>query len=169
MHKKDLIIPTKEGLSSVVLLLKHICNLNLDNESDVFTKFVTRIKSIIGEVDKDDKTNVFDIIDEHPYWFDYVFSNIEKVGSDLYNGDGSIEHRIAYVCVELNILHTLPNANKRTSLLCLYILCEINNIDIVHDKDCLYDFALRVADKGNTSRMEHIEELREYLKTKHKK
>ncbi|MYE37928.1 MAG: hypothetical protein F4X82_00175 [Candidatus Spechtbacteria bacterium SB0662_bin_43] len=131
------------------------------------------IFSIFNKEDPYDKTTVFDFIDNH--WIDYTYSNIEKViRSDLYKGDGTIEYRIAYICVELNLLHALPNGNKRTSIFVMWILLFLNfssntannigNILTNMDSEYIYNFAKHIASEGAKSRERNIQDLTQYLK-----
>ena len=125
-----------------------------------------RFISYLHAQDPYDKTTVFDFIDND--WFDYVFSNIEKVAkSDLYKGDGTIEYRIAYICVEINLLHKLPNGNKRTSILVLWILLFLNfNIEdkiLKIKENDLYNIAKKIASEGTINREQNIQYLKEYI------
>ena len=119
-----------------------------------------------GIRDPHDETLVFDYIDEH--WIEYIYSEIEKVAkSDLFNGDGSIEHKIAYITININLLHKLENANKRSSLLTFFILMLYNHKNSkLYSKDWehYYEFAKKIAREGVEKREQNIIELREFLK-----
>ena len=144
--------PSKEQLLGVVDLIKK------HSEKELRVAFGTR--------DPHDKTLVFDYIDEH--WIEYIYSEIEKVAkSDLFNGDGSIEHRIAYITININLLHKLANANKRSSLLTFFILMLYNHKDSkLYSKDWeyYYEFAKKIAVEGVEKMEQNIIELREFLK-----
>lgn len=114
--------------------------------------------------DPDDTTTVFDFIDD--FWFEYVYSNIEKVAkSDLYKGDGTVEYKIAYICTEINLLHQLPNGNKRSSILVLWILVFLNCEDKVTklNPDRLYNLAKVIAREGTQHRQRNIKRLQDYI------
>lgn len=155
--------PKRQTFSDYVFTIKGLC---LSDEEVEFKSLVKWLKSIFSSPKTDsDQTSVFDYIDDA--WFDYVYSNIEKVAtSDYHAGDDTVEHKIAYICVNLNLLHGLPNANKRTSLLALFILLGFNGLHeaLNADWEIYYDIAKEIASKGNEKRDDSIIKLRELLK-----
>ncbi len=140
-------------------------------EEESFKDDDNPMKEIFGTEDDNDKTLVFDYINEE--WFEYVYSNIEKVyKSNLYAGDGSVLYKIAFICIDINLLHRLPNGNKRSSLLVLFILLMDRmgrDFPFSLDWKYMYTFSKKVAEKGNKNREENIEELRKYLENSFEK
>lgn len=123
------------------------------------------LKDTFDRASEDDQTSVFDYIDDE--WFEYSYSNIQKVAeNDYYSGDGSVEYKVAYITVELNLLHALVNGNKRTSLLVLFALLHFNDLRDAIDKDweVYYQAAKKIATGGNAKREESIADLCQLLK-----
>ena len=144
-----------------IVLLYDYSNEFYNENNSIWSKFFT--------IDPYDNTSVFDFIDDN--WIDYTYSNIQNVIlSDLYKGDGSIEYRIAYIAVNLCLLHSLPNGNKRTALLVMFLLLVHNGLDkpLGLDFTIYYDFVKKVATEGVDGRVENIEELTDILKVKTK-
>ena len=118
--------------------------------------------------DPDDKTTVFDYIDEE--WLTLVYQKIETVmSSDLYRGDGSFEHRLAYLCVTINLSHSFANGNKRSSLLVLVVLIAYARPDdlflsLTSRRNEMYKTAKAIARGGESARDDNIVKLRELLK-----
>ena len=125
------------------------------------------VRSIFGNPDPHDKTTVFDYVDEE--WIDIIHGQIKSVAENSwFNGDGSVEHKIAYICVDINTAHRFGNGNKRSSLLVLLILIRYNNLwDRIagENADTLYKVSKKIAKEGGDWRDENITTLRECLKT----
>ena len=91
--------PSYEELKKITNNIHNICE-----QGDGF------IKNYFGEKDENDKTLVFDYINDN--WFNYIFENIKKIADNSYLTDQTIEYKISYICVEINLLHKLTNAKK---------------------------------------------------------
>ena len=128
----------------------------------------TVVQDWFNQPDPDDKTTVFDYIDEE--WLTLVYQKIEAVmSSDLYGGDGSFEHRLAYLCVTINLAHAFTNGNKRSSLLVLVILIAYARPDdlfvtLTKHRNEMYKTAKAIASGGESARDDNIIKLRDCLK-----
>ena len=101
--------PSKEKFQTEILELKEIYTTGgVVLRPRVFA-------ALFQKKDEHDNTNVFDFINAE--WFDKMYGKIELVTESWYVGDGSFEHRVAYVMVAINVGHMLQNGNKRSSIL----------------------------------------------------
>ena len=145
-------IPTRESLKKGVLSTSEFIKNNRSFFSRVFSQYGPEP---LAYIDED--------------WYDKIHSKIENVlSSDLYKGDGTLEHRIAYISVDINLRHEFTDGNKRSSLFVLLFLSIINDIDpnIMHEENGLYNFTKKVAREGGENRDKNIIMLREMLKDK---
>ena len=152
----NFLYPNREDLEEVVNIIEEMSK-----------KDSSLLQRIFNSRDKDDKTVVFDYVDD--YWFDSIHSDMAKVsGSSLYDGDGTIEYKIAYICIDINLLHRFPNGNKRSSLLALFVLLHWNyqrHTIIRLDWNKLYDMAKKISKEGAEGREKNIDALKECLQS----
>ena len=154
--------PNKEAFSEAVHYFEDLCNN--DNKEPL----ASAVQDWFNQPDPDDKTTVFDYIDEE--WLTLVYQKIETVmSSDLYRGDGSFEHRLAYLCVTINLSHSFANGNKRSSLLVLVVLIAYARPDdlflsLTSRRNEMYKTAKAIARGGESARDDNIVKLRELLK-----
>ncbi len=152
----DFTYPPKDEMRVRIEKIKNLC----EKEKDSF------LARMFASPDPHDKTVVFDYIDDE--WIDTVHGKIQSVAeSSMYNGDGTVEHRIAYICVDINTAHRFGNGNKRSSLLTLLLLLIYNDmwerIRMTNDTD-IYNLAKKIAREGSAGRDNNIIALRECLK-----
>ena len=155
--------PDQEAFTKLVYYFEGLCAYKGDG------LLAGVIQDWFSSPDPDDKTTVFDYIDEE--WLTLVHQKIKAVmSSDLYRGDGSFEHRLAYLCVTINLAHSFANGNKRSSLLVLLMLSFFADpsglfVSVAKKQKEMYKTAKAIARLGESARDDNIVKLRELLKS----
>ena len=121
------------------------------------------LSSYFSSRDEYDQTNVYDFIDDR--WYELMEKNMQMVFlNSWHDGDGSFEHRLAVVAMDIILKHDLENGNKRSATLVLVLLSSFNHQTYDMTTEEWDELIVEITASGNDNRDESIKRLRDVLK-----
>ena len=107
-----------------------------------------------------------DFIDDN--WYKVI---LEKISYELDNPytKNDIYHRLARICVNINLAHEFPNGNKRSSIFAFLIVSMKNGIHFRITEQEIYEMSKEIAEKGSAERDYSIDKLEEILREKYQR
>ncbi len=120
------------------------------------------LATITGMI-KENDGDCLEVVDQN--WIDRVHQEMAALSHNEYFEDGSAEYKIAYLAVNLTLLHIFADGNKRTGLLTLACMLTYNNMEgaLAVSSETYFSTFKKIADDGTAGREENIQLLKKII------